>query len=299
MKNLVEKTNENSSYSKWLKKLVGERKLFKELTEDEIYKIILRVSEIAYARNPILNQDHDYEEAAMIIYSDFYSRDYEKNLEILSEIKSDDFQYYDEKSGKYFKEWKRREEVKGFERWRNQGLTIEHFSNLMFRELRNHIAWYTRKTSFKNMYNNTISLDMFRDDNSKKEFMKEKISDGKDYFEEVNTDINASTLFTENESINGHYFIKINEDTRILSYDNLLYLYGYLADGKKVTVNKILEHIIYKNKDESEELTSDCKKYIYNYISSFKKKLLENSSILCSTYIDRKGKERKCYGFAE
>ena len=252
MKNLVEKTNENLNYKGWLKKLIGERKLFKELTEEEIYKIILRISEITYSRNPILNQDHDYEEAAMIIYSDFYSRDYEKNLEKLSEVESKDFQYYDERTGKYFKEWRKRDEVKGFERWRNQNLTIVHFSNLMFRELRNHIAWFTRNTKYKNMFNNTISLNTM--DDCDKEFLTDKISDGKDNFEEIETDINASLLFEENENINGHYFIKIDGDQRVLSYNNLLYLYSYLADGKKVTVNNILEHIIYKNKDESEEL---------------------------------------------
>lgn len=297
MKNLVEKTNENSSYKGWLKKLVGERKLFKELTEEEIYKIILRVSEITYSRNPILNQDHDYEEAAMIIYSDFYSRDYEKNLEKLSEVKSKDFQYYDERTGKYFKEWRKRDEVKGFERWRNQNLTIEHFSNLMFRELRNHIAWFTRNTKYKNMFNNTISLNTM--DDCDKEFLTDKISDGKDNFEEIETNVNASLLFEENENINGHYFIKIDGDQRVLSYNNLLYLYSYLADGKKVTVNNILEHIIYKNKDESEELSLDSRKYIYRYISDFKKDLIKNSSIICDTYIDNHGKERKSYGFAQ
>lgn len=297
MKNLVEKTNENSNYKGWLKKLIGERKLFKELTEEEIYKIILRISEITYSRNPILNQDHDYEEAAMIIYSDFYSRDYEKNLEKLSEVKSDNFQYYDERTGKYFKEWRKRDEVKGFERWRNQNLTIEHFSNLMFRELRNHIAWFTRNTKYKNMFNNTISLNTM--DDCDKEFLTDKISDGKDNFEEIETNVNASLLFEENENINGHYFIKIDGDQRVLSYNNLLYLYSYLADGKKVTVNNILEHIIYKNKDESEELSLDSRKYIYRYISDFKKDLMKNSSIICKTYTDNCGKERKSYGFAQ
>ena len=297
MKNLVEKTNENSNYKGWLKKFIGERKLFKELTEEEIYKIILRISEITYSRNPILNQDHDYEEAAMIIYSDFYSRDYEKNLEKLSEVKSDNFQYYDERTGKYFKEWRKRDEVKGFERWRNQNLTIEHFSNLMFRELRNHIAWFTRNTKYKNMFNKTISLNTM--DDCDKEFLTDKISDGKDNFEEIETSVNASLLFEENENINGHYFIKIDGDQRVLSYNNLLYLYSYLANGKKVTVNNILEHIIYKNKDESEELSLDSRKYIYRYISDFKKDLMKNNSIICNTYIDNYGKERKSYGFAQ
>ena len=296
MKNLKETKVENngdSNYTKWLNNLVGERKLFNELTEDEVYKIILRVSEITFSRNPVLNQDHTFEDAAGIIYRNFLSRDYERNLDKLSSIQTDDFPFYDEKSGKYFKEWRHRTECKGFKRMRESSLTIQHFSNMMFQELRNHISWHTRNVKFQNIHNNSISLDYENDDNVK---MIEKIADTNNTFKEVEDDINLNLLSDMvDDNINEDYVIKFGREERVLSYGNLLYLYSYLANGKRISSGEIIKHIKYK---QNEELSQDNVRYIGGFIFSFKKFLLETGIVNTSTYMN-KGKEKIRYGFAE
>ena len=312
MKNLKETKVENngdSNYTKWLNNLVGERKLFSELTEDEVYKIILRVSEITFSRNPVLSQDHTFEDAAGIIYRNFFSRDFEKNWDIVSDtqgkkykvyddkldkfVEKFEFPFYDEKSGKYFKEWRPRTECKGFKRMKESSLTIQHFSNMMFQELRNHISWHTRNVKFQNIHNNSISLDYENDDNVK---MIEKIADTNNTFKEVEDDINLNLLSDMvDDNINEDYVIKFGREERVLSYGNLLYLYSYLANGKRISSGEIIKHIKYK---ENEELSQDNVRYIGGFISSFKKFLLETGIVNTSTYMN-KGKEKIRYGFAE
>ena len=74
------KMKKESAWDKWLKNLVGEKILFNELDDNEIYQIILKIAKITFSRNQILNQDHTFEDAAGIIYRNFLQRDQERDL---------------------------------------------------------------------------------------------------------------------------------------------------------------------------------------------------------------------------
>lgn len=290
-RNTKVKSREESAYTKWLNELSNGRTLLEELNEEEIYKIIYRISELTFSRNPILNQDHTFEDAANIIYRNYLLRDKEKNLDTLSDIKTEDFPYYDEKTGKYFKEWRPRKECKGFNRMYEQGMTITKFSNTIFRELKNHVSWHTRDIHFQNLHNNSISLDYETEDVK----MVDKIGDTKDYYKEVEEDLDLDIFIKDlnNDEADENYIIEIGEERRILSYGNLLKLYSYLASGKRVSSGEILKHIIYNG---SRELSKDNIKYIGRFISSFKKHLLDTGIVNMSTYINN-GREKKRYGF--
>ena len=99
MEKLVENKNQmkkDTYFDKWLKKEVGDKMYFEELTEEEVYKIILKISEITFSRYPILNLDHSFEDAASVIYRNFLLRDVEKEF---NEIETSEFRYKDEKTG--------------------------------------------------------------------------------------------------------------------------------------------------------------------------------------------------------
>lgn len=311
MKEMKNNKKKLSNYIKWLKNLVGERIYFEELTEDEVYKIILKISEITFRRNPILGLDHTYEDAAGIIYRNYALRDVERNLDYtsdtkikttkrfnsetgISEILKEEFPYYDERTGKYFKEWRPRSECKGFERMKKDKMTINHFSNLIFRELSNHYNHTMRDVKFYNRVNNTISLD-YEDDTVK---TIEHIPDNTNIFKEVeeNTEINLLSDYIDDEKVQADYYIKIGNTKLGLSYSNLLKLYALLSTGKRVNSSEIMKHIIYK---DNENLSKENVSFIGKFISSFKKYLLEIGVVNCTSYMDETGKEKKRYGFAE
>ena len=52
---MKEKKEIVTAYDRWLKNLVGERELFEELTEEEVYKIIFKISEISFIRNSVIS----------------------------------------------------------------------------------------------------------------------------------------------------------------------------------------------------------------------------------------------------
>lgn len=294
MENLLEETQMKkegvSNYTKWLNQKVGERKYFEELTNEEIYEIILKISEITFGRHPILNLEHTYEDAASEIYRNYMLRDVEKEF---SDIQTEDFEYKDEKTGKYYN-WKPRQICKGFNRMKEQKLTIKHFSNLIFREMSNHYNWHLRNKKFYNRINNTISLD-YENENLK---MIEHIPDEVNTFKDVEDSLEIQNLsdYIDNEEVSEGYYINVHNKKMNLSYSNLLKLYYYLSNGKRVNSNEILKHIIYK---DNEELSKENISYIGKFITSFKKYLLEIGVVNASTYIDKNGKEKTRYGFAE
>lgn len=276
-------------FDKWLREEIGDKQHFEELSEEEIYKIILKISEITYKRHPVLDLDHSYEEAASIIYKNYLSRDVEKEF---NDIKTEDYRYQDEKTGKFYK-WIPREECKGFNRMKEQKLTLKHFTNLIFLELNNHYNWYARNKKFYTRINNTISLD-FENENMK---MIEHIPDTKQTFESIEEDIDITFLsdYIDNEEIPSDYYIKIENKKYNLSYSNLLKLYYYLFDGKRVNSKEITQHIIYK---DNQELSKENISYIGKFITSFKKYLLEIGVVNKTNYIED-GKEKIRYGFAQ
>lgn len=297
-----------SNYSVWLEKLANGRKYLKELAEEEIYNIILEVAKITFTRYPVLSLDHSYEDAAGIIYRNFKQRDFEKQyddtfdtsnikfseditekekIELIKNIKQKKFPYYDEKKNKFYN-WQPREECKGFKRMKDSNMSIIHFSNIIFRELENHYNGNSRDKKFYNRLNNTVSLD-YEDENLK---MIERISDNKDNFEDVDLDVAIKNI--DNSTVHSDYSIVINNNDLKLSFSNLLKLYSYLANGKRVTSSEILKHIKYK---DNENLSKDNISYIGRFISSFKKYLIESGTVSCSNTLVN-GKEEKKYAFA-
>lgn len=301
----MKNSKNDSVYSKWLSNLAGDRKLFKELTDEEVYSIMLKAAEITYSRNQVLNQDHPYEEAVSIIYSELLSRDYEKT----EDFNSENIPYYDENTGKYSMNWKprkenwrKRENCRGFQYFKDSNMTIVYFSNTIFRVFDYHIKGVTRTAWFKNIYYNTDSFESNITCNveGKSKLISDVIEDDKSNFDYKETEsctyINQLANEISDIAEDSDYSIKIGKEIRALSYGNLLYLYDYLSEGKRVSSVEVLKHIIYKGKEIVEDSNI---RYINRFISSFKKYLLESGTVDIGTYIGRRGKEVKCYGFVE
>ena len=292
MEKLVENKNQmkkDTYFDKWLKKEVGDKMYFEELTEEEVYKIILKISEITFSRYPILNLDHSFEDAASVIYRNFLLRDVEKEF---NEIETSEFRYKDEKTGKFYK-WVPRQICKGFKKMIEDKLTVEHFKNLIFREMRNHYQWNIRNKKVNMRMNNTISLN-YENENMK---MIEKIEDEAQSFDEVENNLEVSFIseYIDNEEVSDGYFIKVDNKRLDLTFSNLLKLYYYLSGNRRVSSSEILEHIIYK---DNEQLSKENISYIGRFITSLKKYLLEIGVINESKFM-QDGKEKKRYGFAK
>lgn len=296
-----EKKSFLKGYDLWLKNLIGERELFEELTDEEIYKIILKISEITFNRGIFFADGSTFEDIADEIYRNYLIRDYEKNLEVLSDVKTEEFPYYDEKSRKYFSSWRPRSEKKGFDRMRERKMTIIHFSNLIYREIKNCAVWHTRDNYFK-ISQNSISLDdtLYEGENSVLSSIEDiRQTRGLDntlienYISELVDDMKDTSELS-------NYFITINRQTKVLSYGNLLELYKYLDKGKRVVANEIFEHIIYKEDDLVERVASNNShlRKVGNFIASFRKYLIDSKIVNFSTYKD-KGREIKRYGFVK
>lgn len=312
------KMKKESAYDKWLKNLIGEKILFEELDENEIYQIILKIAKITFNRNQILNQDHTFEDAAGIIYRNFLQRDQERDLsdtitegERNTKAKMEEYPYYDEKSGTYFKKWKPRAFCKGFNKMRQDHITVAKFSNLIFTEMNNHVNWHKRDTKFYNRLNNTSSLDAEIIEGST---LGEVIKDENDYYQDVEKVSGSNLSFLirkaiaedkENDShpnlYSTRYHIVIDGQSMILTYKNLIKLYTYLSEqgenyNKRISSGTILNYITY---DDKKELSQINIKYIGKFIKSFKDYLQDSGLVECMKFIDDLGKEKKKYGFTQ
>lgn len=288
----------NTAYDKWLKNLVGERELFEELTDEEVYKIILKVSEISFIRNSVIGNFYTYEDIANEIFKSYLIRDWEKDLKNFSDVKTEEFPFYDEKTGKYFSSWRPRTEKKGFERMKARKMTIEHFSNLIYNEVKNYVAGYMRNKKFKEMVREAISLDL--DSGSVDEGIAfiETVEDSRQTFNSNNI-ISENTLENTSKNLEDinleyNYSIEIDREVKVLSYGNLLELYKYLDSGKRVTSKEVLEHIIYKG---SKVISAENKRFVEEFIANFRKYLLENKIVSVTKYINNRGKEKNSYAF--
>ena len=288
----------NTAYDKWLKNLVGERELFEELTDEEVYKIILKVSEISFIRNSVIGNFYTYEDIANEIFKSYLIRDWEKDLKNFSDVKTEEFPFYDEKTGKYFSSWRPRTEKKGFERMKARKMTIEHFSNLIYNEVKNYVAGYMRNKKFKEMVREAISLDLDSGNVDEGIAFIETVEDSKQTFNSNNI-ISENTLENTSKNLEDinleyNYSIEIDREVKVLSYGNLLELYKYLDSGKRVTSKEVLEHIIYKG---SKVISAENKRFVEEFIANFRKYLLENKIVSVTKYINNRGKEKNSYAF--
>lgn len=295
---MKEKKEIVTAYDRWLKNLVGERELFEELTEEEVYKIIFKISEISFIRNSVISDFFTFEDIANDIYKSYLIRDWEKDLSDFSDIKTEEFPFYDEKSGKYFKNWRPRTEKKGFERMKSRKMPIKHFSNLIFREVNNYIAGYMRNKKFRDTVKDSLSLDIESNETEYGIAFIETVEDEKQTFKSnniISENVLRNTIDTlDNISKENDYSIQIDRETKALSYGSLIELYQYLDSGKRVTSKEILEHIIYRG---SKILSSDNKRFVEEFIASFRKYLLENKIVSVTKYINSRGKEKNSYAF--
>lgn len=295
---MKEKKEIVTAYDRWLKNLVGERELFEELTEEEVYKIIFKISEISFIRNSVISDFFTFEDIANDIYKSYLIRDWEKDLSDFSDIKTEEFPFYDEKSGKYFKTWRPRTEKKGFERMKARKMPIKHFSNLIFREVNNYIAGYMRNKKFRDTVKDSLSLDIESNETEYGIAFIETVEDEKQTFKSnniISENVLKNTIDTlDSISKESDYRIQIDRETKALSYGSLIELYQYLDSGKRVTSKEILEHIIYKG---SKILSSDNKRFVEEFIANFRKYLLENKIVSVTKYINSRGKEKNSYAF--
>lgn len=295
---MKEKKEIVTAYDRWLKNLVGERELFEELTEEEVYKIIFKISEISFIRNSVISDFFTFEDIANDIYKSYLIRDWEKDLSDFSDIKTEEFPFYDEKSGKYFKNWRPRNEKKGFERMKSRKMPIKHFSNLIFREVNNYIAGYMRNKKFRDTVKDSLSLDIESNETEYGIAFIETVEDEKQTFKSnniISENVLRNTIDTlDSISKENDYSIQIDRETKALSYGSLIELYQYLDSGKRVTSKEILEHIIYKG---SKILSSDNKRFVEEFIANFRKYLLENKIVSITKYINSRGKEKNSYAF--
>lgn len=304
-KSTKENNEENVVYTKWLNKLCNGRIYLSELTKDEIYEIILRVAKITFARNSTY-LEHSYEDAANIIFKDFLARDYRKSYSNSTKT-SEEYPFIDEAESIYSYKWVLRDEQKGFNRMLAQNITIKHFSNLMFVELRHHFAYFTRNNKFKQRVYNTVSLDLEESDSTLS--LLEKVEDTKFNFLEIENEVDSSllcNLIDSSKVLFSEYQIEIENKKLDLTINNLMKLYIALADGSKLTTSDINKHIIVKEGQKVEPIvtkkrtiTAEEVKYknVYQATLALRKYLLDTGIVVKSTKKDVNGKEKLNYAF--
>jgi hypothetical protein len=292
MESYEEKNQKCSQFKKWLNKMIGDKKYFAELDENETYKILKYISTLTIIKNPSIANACTADDIADTIYSAWIERDYKK---IYSNKQTNEFSFYNINKDKYYKQVKKEDsECTGFLGMKYNNYTITHFCNVAFVECTNYVNYHLRQLKFQNDIN-SLSLDFENENNIN---ISEMISDDANCFSDIEEDYDTKDLLNniENKTKNtfknySNFKIVINHEELELNAINLTKLYLYDFSGARLISKNFIKHII---KYEGETKIDATRQEIKNLIRIYKNSLIDNNVVVSNP--QHNGRKEICYG---